>query len=89
MSKPAHRQPARKRRAAILKLVSPKSEPCKDFELSLEEIARVGAKRLLVHALNLEVEEYVQKFKDRIDEDGHRLVVKNGVTKDRKITMGS
>ena len=32
-----------------------------DFELSLDEIAREGARRMLMHALNQEVEEYIPK----------------------------
>lgn len=66
-----------------------KSEPRKDFELSLDEIAREGARRLLVHALNLEVEEYIQQFVEEVDESGHRLVVRNGVGRPRKVTMSS
>jgi transposase-like protein len=73
----------------MLKLVSPKSEVRKDFELSLDEIAREGAKRLLAEALNLEVEEYLTRFKGEVDEQGHRLVVRNGVGQERKITLGS
>lgn len=56
----------------------------KDFEinqLSLDEIAREGARRMLVQALNLEVEEYIQKFVNEKDDSGHRLVVRNGYGK--------
>ncbi len=73
----------------MLKVVSPNQEPRKDFELSLDEIARVGARRLLVEALNLEVEEYITQNKDQVDEQGRRLVVKNGFGKSRTVTMGS
>ncbi len=73
----------------MLKLVTPKVVDRKDFELSLDEIAREGARRLLVQALNLEVEDYIKKFKDNVDEDGRRLVVKNGVGRPRSVTMGS
>lgn len=65
-----------------------KSASSKDFELSLDEIAREGARRLLVQALNLEVEEYIQKFVNEKDESGHRLVVRNGYGKTRSVTMG-
>lgn len=73
----------------MLKVVSSKSEDRKDFELSLDEIAREGARRLLVQALNLEVEDYVSQFTGEVDKDGHRLVVRNGVGRPRKITLGS
>jgi len=42
----------------MLKLVTPKVVDRKDFELSLDEIAREGARRMLIQALNLEVEDY-------------------------------
>jgi transposase-like protein len=73
----------------MLKVVPTKSEPRKDFELSLDEIAREGARRLLIQALNLEVEEYIEQNKSEIDENGRRLVVRNGVSKTRTITVGS
>lgn len=60
----------------------------KDFELSLDEIAREGARRLLVRALNLEVEDYINQHIEEVDENGHRLVVRNGVGRSRSITMG-
>ena len=71
-----------------MKLVTPTPEVRKEFELSLDEIAREGARRLLVHCLNLEVEDYINQHKDLTDAAGHRLVVKNGVGRPRKITMG-
>jgi hypothetical protein len=79
----------RKRRAAIFKLVSSKGESRKDFELSLDDIAREGARPLLVHCLNLEVEEYINQNREAVDSDGRRLVVKNGVSRPRQVTMGS
>lgn len=73
----------------MLKVVPTKSEVRQDFELSLDEIAREGARRLLMQALNLEVEEYIQQNKSEVDESGKRLVVRNGVAKTRTITVGS
>lgn len=66
-----------------------RNAPRKDFELSLDEIAREGARRLLAHCLNLEVDEYIEQFKGEVDESGHRLVVRNGLARPRKVTMGS
>src|ERR1022692_2267922 len=66
-----------------------KQEPRKDFELSLDEIAREGARRLLVQALDFEVADYIQQFTGEVDESGRRLVVRNGVAQSRSITMGS
>jgi transposase-like protein len=73
----------------MLKLVTPKDVGRKDFELSLDEIAREGARRMLEKALNLEVEEYIAQNKNEIDETGNRLVVRNGFGKSRKITTGA
>jgi putative transposase len=66
-----------------------KQEARKDFELSLDEIAREGARRLLVEALNLEVEDYIRRASGECDEDGRRQVVRNGVGRPRSITVGS
>ena len=66
-----------------------KSEPRKDFELTIDEIAKEGARRLLIEALNLEVEDYIEKFKCEVDEAGRRLVVRNGVSRERAVTMAS
>lgn len=73
----------------MLKVVPTKSETRQDFELSLDEIAREGARRLLVQALNLEVEEYIQQNLNEVDESGKRLVVRNGLAKTRTITVDS
>lgn len=72
----------------MLKCVTSKDESRKDFDLSLDEIAREGARRLLVHCLNLEVESYINRHREEVDENGHRLVVRNGLSKSRTVTMG-
>ena len=46
--------------------------------LSLDEIARLGAKKLLSEALQLEVSEYIERCKHNVDDDGHRQVVRHG-----------
>jgi putative transposase len=45
---------------------------------SLDELAREGARRMILVALDLEVEEYVQKLQHLRDEVGHAMVVRNG-----------
>jgi putative transposase len=79
----------RKRNAAMTNVVPMNSSPRKDFELSLDEIAREGARRLLVQALHLEVDEYVQQFSAEVDESGKRLVVRNGSGRSRTVTLSS
>lgn len=73
----------------MMKLLTPKVSERKEFELTIDEIAREGARRMLMHCLNLEVEEYINQNKESVGEDGRRLVVKNGVGRPRKVTMGS
>lgn len=59
------------------------------LSLTLDQIARAGAKKLLAHALELEVEEYIQKNQNLLKDNGHRLVTRNGRGKARKVTVGS
>jgi len=54
----------------------------------LEKIAREGARRLLQAAIENEVMEYIEQFKDIKDEKGHRMVVKNGKGRERAILTG-
>jgi putative transposase len=55
----------------------------------LDDLAREGALRMIAAALEAEVDEYVASFVDERDEDGKRLVVRNGKAKERKLTVGS
>lgn len=73
----------------MLKLASNHQSENNEFTLSLDEIAREGAKRLLVEALDLEVAEYIQKFRMERDENGRALVVRNGKSKTRRVTTGA
>ena len=57
--------------------------------LSLDEIARLGAKKLLKQDLALEVNEYIERSSALRGDDGLRQVVRNGLAKERKITTGS
>jgi putative transposase len=56
---------------------------------TLDELAREGARRMIAAALEAEVGEYVARFSDELDEDGHRLVVRNGKARERRVTVGS
>ena len=44
----------------------------------LEQIIQEGARKLLQAAIEHEVAEYVERFKELKNEKGHRQVVKNG-----------
>jgi len=60
-----------------------------EVAVTLDELAREGARRMIAAALEVEVEQYVASFAGEIDEDGKRLVVRNGRAKERGLTVGS
>jgi len=57
--------------------------------VSLEEIAREGARMLLRTALEAEVGDYLAEHGDARDVRGHALVVRNGHARPRGVTVGS
>lgn len=44
---------------------------------------------MIAAALGAEADEYVLRFGEELDEDGHRLVVRNGQARERRVTVGS
>ena len=56
---------------------------------TLDEICRVGARKMLKLALEVEVDEYIKAHSDVVDEKSRRLVVRNGQGKTRTITTGT
>jgi len=54
----------------------------------LEEVIREGARRLLQAAIEHEVAEYIMCFQDAKDEQGRRMVVRNGFLPERSILTG-
>ena len=54
----------------------------------LDELAREGARRMLVKALEAEVATYVEAHEQERDEQGLALVVRNGKARARKVTLG-
>jgi len=54
----------------------------------LEQICREGARRMLAEALQLEVAEYIDRFRNKRDGEGQRLVVRNGRHPQRKVVTG-
>jgi transposase-like protein len=55
----------------------------------LDEIARDGARQMLAAALQAEVAAYVDAHRDEVDEQGHRLVVRNGHHQAREVTTAA
>lgn len=60
-----------------------------EVPLGLDDLAREGARRMLVAALEAEVAEYVERYRGVRDESGHALVARNGRARARKVTMGA
>ena len=60
-----------------------------EMVLTLDEICREGARRMLAAALEAEVDEYISAFVEDLDEDGHRLVVRNGHARERTMTTAA
>ena len=55
----------------------------------LEALVREGARKMLQAALEAEIEEHLSRFKHLVDEDGKRLVVRNGVMPERTVLTGA
>ncbi len=54
----------------------------------LEELIREGARRLLQAAIEQEVTEYLERFREEKDDKGHRMVVRNGRLPERMFVTG-
>jgi putative transposase len=57
--------------------------------VTLDDLVREGARRMIAAALEAEVDDYVASFTDEVGEDGKRLVVRNGRARERRLTVGS
>jgi putative transposase len=55
----------------------------------LDEIARMGARRMLMAALETEADDYVERHRHERDDEGRALVVHNGRSRGRKLTLGT
>jgi len=51
----------------------------------IDEIVREGARRMLAGALQAEVDAYIARFADERDDNGRRLVVRNGYHQPREV----
>jgi transposase-like protein len=67
----------------------PVAEAIEETQETLDGLAREGARRMIAAALRAEADEYVDRFSEEVDEGGHRLVVRNGRARERKVTVGS
>ena len=55
----------------------------------IDQIVREGARSMLAAALQAEVAVYIDRFAGEVDEDGHRLVVRNGSAVTRTVVTSA
>lgn len=74
----------------MLKIVeeSPEGEG-NTVTVTIDSLAREGARRMLQAAMEAEVADYVERHEGERSGDGHRLVVRNGYAEARKVTCGA
>jgi transposase-like protein len=73
----------------MLRVVKETARDEGDGRSVLDEIAREGARRMLLAALETEVAAYVAAHRTERDDEGHALVVRNGKGRARNVTIGS
>ena len=73
----------------MLRIIEDSPGEVDGFSTDLDELAREGARRRLVGALEAEVTAYVERHRAERDERGHAQVVRNGRARRRKVTVGS
>ena len=73
----------------MLKLAETHPEMEAETLPTLDEIAREGARQMLVTALEAEVAAYIEAHRGARDEQDHALVVRNGKARPRSVTLGS
>jgi transposase-like protein len=60
-----------------------------EMSAGLDEIVREGARRMLAAALVAEADGYVEAFAGELDDEGHRLVTRNGTARPRPVTTAA
>jgi putative transposase len=65
-----------------------KNDVLSDFNSSLEEILRSGARKLLQQAIENEVTEFLEKHQEIKDENYHQIVKRNGYLPQRDLLTG-
>src|SRR4051812_49526418 len=67
----------------------PVGEGSEEIAVTLDDLAREGARRMIAAALRAEADDYVERFADERGEDGKRLVVRNGRARERRAAGGA
>lgn len=69
--------------------VVPEEGARQEFALTLDEICRRGAERMLAVALEAEVDAYLERHREARDGRGRALVVRNGSARGRTVVAGA
>src|SRR2546426_1892489 len=75
----------------MLKLITETTEGTDEataIAATLDDLARVGAQRMIAAALQIEVDDYLARFRDERDAAGHARVVRNGRARARPVLTG-
>ena len=67
-------------------VIGPEAKECRS---ELDQIIQAGARYMLQHAIENEVAEYINTHVGLVDENGHRLVVRNGHMAERTVVTGA
>ena len=73
----------------MLKLVEDPAEPNPAGGSMLDEIVRDGARQMLSAALLAEVAAFIDAHRGEVDDQGRRLVVRNGFHEPREVTTAA
>jgi putative transposase len=73
----------------MLRVIEKPSEEHLDLRMSLDELLRRGALRMLHQALETEVDEYIARHRDERDARGRAQVVRNGKAPARQLVTGT
>ncbi len=73
----------------MLRIIEDSPGEVEELPTDLDELAREGARRMLMAALEEEVTAYVERHRVERDGRGHAQVVRNGRARRRKVTLGS
>lgn len=73
----------------MLRVVEEAQGSKREIRSPLGELAREGARRMLMQALEAEVQAYVERHQEVRDDEGKAMVVRNGRGRPRKVAVGA
>ncbi len=71
----------------VIEIRSHANEP--ESRTNLDALCLAGARTMLHQALEVEVEEYLERHREARAENGHALVTRNGKARPRQVTIGA